>query len=179
MDCSPASITCQLDRIADQLSEFDWNAFTATLIATIIGALVAAFIGLAVARMERPQPFFRAESVRPVGDWWMDRDGTVSIAVQAWNIGDGPAYNVRLRIPGGAHEPQDFTVAKLEPGDALKGWVTLPGHGKFETNIETLDMEDSRSVDWPAGLSAHVAWQQPPQRHRVRHLRLGLSDPFA
>lgn len=39
--CNVYGITCQLDRIADSLSAFDWGAFIATIIATLLGAAVA------------------------------------------------------------------------------------------------------------------------------------------
>lgn len=50
MDCERFRISCQLDRIADELTGFDWDAFSATLIATVIGAALAL-----------------------AGTWWLDR----------------------------------------------------------------------------------------------------------
>lgn len=41
MDCERYRISCQLDRIADELTGFDVDAFLATLIATIVGAALA------------------------------------------------------------------------------------------------------------------------------------------
>ncbi|NLP82600.1 hypothetical protein HF576_01940 [Microbacterium sp. CFH 90308] len=176
MDCT---IACQLDRIADAMSGFDWNAFWATLIATIIGALVASLIGLAVARAERPQPFFRVEASQPSGNWWTNRDGEVGLPVELWNIGDGPAYNVRLTITGAPNASREIVTAKLEPGESLRSSITVPGHGELESNPLTGHYNDTRSVTWPAHADALITWQQPPQRHRVRRLRLALTNPFA
>lgn len=53
MPCSPSEIACQLDRIADQLTNWDLEGFAATLVATLLGAGVAL-----------------------LGAWWLaDRDG--------------------------------------------------------------------------------------------------------
>lgn len=52
MDCAPATISCELDRIADQLTGFDINGFLATLIATLIGAFVAGVVSIALYRHE-------------------------------------------------------------------------------------------------------------------------------
>lgn len=52
MTCDPNTIRCQVERIADSLNSFDWNAFSSTLIATIFGALIAALISIALYRHE-------------------------------------------------------------------------------------------------------------------------------
>lgn len=50
MDCERYRISCQLNRIADELTGFDVEAFISTLIATVIGAALALF-----------------------GAWWLDQ----------------------------------------------------------------------------------------------------------
>lgn len=52
MTCDPDAIRCQIERIADSLNSFDWNAFSSTLIATVVGALIAALISVALYRHE-------------------------------------------------------------------------------------------------------------------------------
>jgi hypothetical protein len=43
MDCSSSrTLACELGRIADALNGFDWNSFVSTLIATLVGAGIAA-----------------------------------------------------------------------------------------------------------------------------------------
>lgn len=54
MDCE---VACQLDRIADSLEGWDWNAFAATLIATIIGALFALGASAWLARRDRRERY--------------------------------------------------------------------------------------------------------------------------
>lgn len=177
MECDRQSLACQVERIADATSSFDWNSFLSTLIATILGALVAALVGLLVARSERPQPFFRVEALPPGGQWFRDADGFVQIEIQLSNIGDGPAYNVHLRAtPSSSNWVPE--VAKLDPGDSLKGAIKVQGHGTYDMNPLIGLYEDSRSVDWPANAAAIVAWQQPPKRSKVRHQRISLSSPF-
>lgn len=41
MPCPPSDVACELGRIADQLSGWDWDGFAATLVATLLGALFA------------------------------------------------------------------------------------------------------------------------------------------
>jgi len=55
--CDVNRISCQLDRIADSLGGFDWNSFTATLLATMAGALIAAFAAMFVYRGERGERY--------------------------------------------------------------------------------------------------------------------------
>jgi len=52
VECDSGAISCQLDRIANQLTGFDLNAFLATLIATLVGAAVAGAISIALYRHE-------------------------------------------------------------------------------------------------------------------------------
>ena len=52
MPCDQNTIRCQVERIADSLNSFDWNAFSSTLIATVVGALIAALITIALYRHE-------------------------------------------------------------------------------------------------------------------------------
>lgn len=52
MDCDIALISCQLERIADEMTRFDWNGFAATLMATLVGAVVAAVISIVLYRHE-------------------------------------------------------------------------------------------------------------------------------
>lgn len=54
MDCQ---VACQLDRIADALEGWDWNAFTATLIATIVGALFALLGAAWLAKRDRRERY--------------------------------------------------------------------------------------------------------------------------
>ncbi len=172
-------MACQLDRIADAMAGFDWNAFVATLIATIVGALVAAFIGLAVARMERPQPFFRVETRGlPVGDWYI-RDGVARVAFEVTNIGDGPAFNVRVRADGGHGSSRAARVAKLESGESVKAWLPVEASGEYLLNQNTAQYESTQVMTWPAAPGVRIRWQQPPQRHRPRSIRLTLAHPDA
>ena len=55
VDCASYRISCQLDRIADQMVQFDWSALWSTLIATLVGAVVAL-----------------------IGAWWLDQRKTQS-----------------------------------------------------------------------------------------------------
>ncbi|MFN3948656.1 hypothetical protein [Microbacterium sp.] len=176
MECNPTSIACQLGRIADSTSGFDWDGFWATLLATIVGAVVAAGIGLYVARSERPQPFFRAETARSNHRWRVS-EGVVTIEVFLWNIGDGPAYDVNLAPCGGVSQSAAASVAKLEPGASLSCWILVNGGGAVDYDAETGVQTDLRTVDWPAAAAASVSWQQPPQRGKVRRLTLKLDDP--
>jgi hypothetical protein len=176
VDCSTPSIACHLDRIADSLSEFDWNAFIATLVATIIGALVAAFIGLAVARMERPQPFFRAEADLNNADWSLD-EGVATVPVEVCNIGDGPAYNVDVSSVGGIRPTAVRRTAKLDPGDSLRTAVVVRASGALTWNGAQLQHTDTREVAWPDVAGVKVQWQQPPRRHRRRQQRLTVREP--
>lgn len=50
MDCEKYRISCQLEQIADKLTGFDTGAFISTLLATVIGAILAL-----------------------LGAWWLDR----------------------------------------------------------------------------------------------------------
>ncbi|WP_223692777.1 hypothetical protein [Leifsonia poae] len=52
MSCSGADLTCEVARVADALSGFDWDGFTATLLATIVGAAVAALVSIYLYRHE-------------------------------------------------------------------------------------------------------------------------------
>ncbi|WP_167043155.1 hypothetical protein [Salinibacterium sp. ZJ454] len=52
MDCQGSMVSCQLERIADELTAFDVNGFVATLVATLIGAAVAAAISILLYRHE-------------------------------------------------------------------------------------------------------------------------------
>ncbi|MFD4957135.1 hypothetical protein [Microbacterium sp. NPDC058389] len=176
MDCASTPIACQLDRIADAMTGFDWNGFATTLIATIIGALVAAGIGLAVARMERPQPFFTAEAT-PDDFHWLPEGGKATISLTVTNVGDGPAYNVRVRGVGGAGAAWEARTAKLDPGDSIRGAILVPASGDYDLDATTVQYIDTRVLEWPATAAALIEWQQPPQRHRVRSHRVRLADP--
>lgn len=50
MKCDTYPISCQLDRIADSLTQYDWDNFAGTIVATVLGAAVALF-----------------------GSWWLDQ----------------------------------------------------------------------------------------------------------
>lgn len=47
------TLTCQLTRIADDLTAFDLNDFLSTLLATLFGALIAAVVSVALYRHEQ------------------------------------------------------------------------------------------------------------------------------
>lgn len=40
MSCNPALVACQISRLVDASSGWDWNGFVSTLIASVVGALV-------------------------------------------------------------------------------------------------------------------------------------------
>lgn len=48
MDCDITPITCELSRVANAVQGFDWNSFVATLLATVAGAAIAAFVSYLV-----------------------------------------------------------------------------------------------------------------------------------
>lgn len=50
VDCD--TISCQLDRIVEEMSRFDWNDFMSTVVATLVGAAVAALISVLLYRHE-------------------------------------------------------------------------------------------------------------------------------
>lgn len=52
MECSDSQVSCQLGRIADAMTGFDVNGFLATLIATLVGALIAGAVSIALYRRE-------------------------------------------------------------------------------------------------------------------------------
>lgn len=58
MDCGElATLTCELKRIADSMDAFDWNGFVGTLLATLIGAGVAALVSFLVFRGEHRERY--------------------------------------------------------------------------------------------------------------------------
>ncbi|MFD4957853.1 hypothetical protein [Microbacterium sp. NPDC058389] len=52
VDCENDPISCQLGRIVEEMSRFDWNDFLSTLIATLVGAAIAAIISVLLYRHE-------------------------------------------------------------------------------------------------------------------------------
>lgn len=176
LDCESTPIACQLERIADALSGFDVNSFAATLLATIIGAVVAALIGLVVARAERPQPFFSARAIENSGIYWDDA-GIAHTRITVTNIGDGPAFNVSLTAEGFKDPAVPGREAKLEGGDSITVSVTAPYTGKQKYDPLGDSVEGEHRLEWPASASVVVRWQQPPARHKVREQRIRAENP--
>ncbi|ANG85774.1 hypothetical protein [Microbacterium aurantiacum] len=177
MTCDPGLIACQLERIANAISGFDWNTLVATFIATVAGALVAALVGLAVARADKPQPVFRVRAITPEAAWRPNRDGIAVVGVELWNIGDGPAYNVRL-TPTGDESSVTEESPVLPPGAVLKARLYVKAAGTLTYDATADVATDDRKVEWPSHATAHVEWQQPPRRTCTRRVILGLRSPF-
>jgi hypothetical protein len=160
------------------MSGFDWNAFWATLVATIVGALVASFIGLAVARAERPQPYLRVDAVRPQGVWPYSDGRSIPVVVEVSNTGDGAAYDVEVQVDGGVYPSEPVRIAKLDSGASIQTTIVARMEGEEGVDIETGDVSDTRRVYWPSRARAMIRWQQP-QRPKRKHLHTRpISSPF-
>lgn len=176
MDCSAGDWICELSRIADALEGgFDVNGFIATLLATLVGAGVAAGVSFWLAERDRPRPMWKAETRFPRG---AERDGVFALEVVITNIGDGAAYHPRVEVQGehvtGSRRGSESV---LEPGEMLKAWIGVPGSGVEGTNELTGELTDSRVIDWPEVVAAHLEWHQPPRRTRTQRTRIIVTRP--
>jgi hypothetical protein len=179
MECASTSIVCQLDRIADSMSGFDGDTFWATLLATILGAVVAALIGLYVARRDKPQPYFRVDAAQPTNAWSGEEGaGTVGVVVTVANIGDGSAYDFQMTVPGDQPEASTVRASKLEPGGTLDAVVHVPVSGEDLYDVENGRYTDYRKAHWRRTI-ALVSWQVPPQRGRIQRSQLAVENPFS
>lgn len=57
MSCDPARVACQLDRLIDASGGWDWNAFLATLFATLTGAVLGLITVYVAYRLQRGQRY--------------------------------------------------------------------------------------------------------------------------
>lgn len=175
MHCADLPIACQLERIADQLTGFDWNNFASTLLATLVGAGVAAGVSFWLAARERPQPMWRTHIDEPSA---VSATGTASLRLTLSNIGDGAAYHPRVTLVGaGFLGDKSHSRDLLEPGDSLEVWFSVRVTGERRFDHETFAYIDTRVFKWPASAEAVVEWHQPPQRHRIRKQRFTLENP--
>lgn len=171
------SVACELKRIADAMSGFDLNGFLTTLLATLIGAGVAAVVTLWLNRRERPRPVWRVETVAG-WEWRVERDGTTILVAQTTNIGDGNAYNVLLEILG-AQQNGPARADVVEPGESVNAEFYVPAGGELRLDEETGAMIDNRTLVWPQGMKLRAEWQQPPNRHQRRHAKFALDNPLS
>lgn len=173
--CESRSVACQLGRIAESMSGFDWDSFWATLLATVVGALVASFISIFVARAQRPQPFFRADAEPRAGDWWRPVNQLVAMPIVVANIGDGPAYDLRVRAVGGSRDGEEARTAKFEAGETVRSEILIDVVGVEQYDEYGDTVRDDRTYVWPDSAAVLVTWRQP--RGRQRSVRLVLRDP--
>lgn len=174
MDCDRFPAACQLGRIADALTGFDADNFISTLLATLVGAGIAAWVSFWLTNRERPQPMWKVES-QAHGHL---NDDTFTVKVTATNIGDGAAYHPRITVSGtGIVGKRRGVEPAVETGGQVFAWCGAPGSGRVYTDPETLDISDSREVHWPSDASVLVEWHQPPRRNKVRHQRLKIAPP--
>lgn len=175
MNCSKGDWACELSRIADAMNAFDWNSFAATLLATLVGAGVAAGVSFWLAERDRPRPMWKVDARIESA---FAQDGVFTIEVTVTNIGDGAAYHPRVHVQG-----RDVTgrrrseAALVEPGGEFNTWIGVPGTGQRGTHHETLELYDTREIDWSGGVTADLAWHQPPRRTRTKHTRMRLDPP--
>lgn len=175
MNCSTGDWACELSRIADAMNGFDWNSFAATLLATLVGAGVAAAVSFWLAERDRPKPMWKVkaeiESEKP-------HDDRHSVEISVTNMGDGVAYHPRIAASGADVTGRRRAEAPLlQPGETLKTWVSVPGTGELGTDPATLDVVDTRAVDWSGGVTVAVVWHQPPRRARTRREHLTIETP--
>ncbi|NYD76122.1 hypothetical protein [Leifsonia soli] len=52
MSCHHNDLACQVARLADSLTGFDWDGFVATVLATVVGAAAAALVSIVLYRHE-------------------------------------------------------------------------------------------------------------------------------
>lgn len=174
MDCGGSEIACQLARIADALNGFDANGFVSTLLATLIGAGVAAWVSFWLNERERPQAMWTVEAKANSGY----NQGTFTVQVVVTNIGDGAAYHPRITVSGtGVEGSRRGVEAVLEPGERVSAWCGVPGTGAQRTDPETLQVIDDREVQWPTDATVLVEWHQPPRRNRTKRHRLRIDAP--
>lgn len=170
------SVPCELERIADAMSGFDLDGFLTTLLATLIGAGVAAVVTLWLNRRERPRPVWRVEA--EAGRDWHVRDGKVIFVASMTNIGDGMAYNVTIEMQGARQNGPPVREAVIEPGESLKIGFYVPASGEMRFDVHTGEYTDERAVEWPATAKLSAEWQQPPRRHRQRRATFALTSPL-
>lgn len=175
MTCDDGAIACRLSDIAEALTGFNVDGFLSTLLATLVGAFVAAGTSMWVAGRERPVPMWRVTTELPHNSL-STQDGKTQIPVTLTNIGDGPGYNVRLSVAGVMSYPPQ-TVAKVDPGEHGKTSISVPLKGQLRMNIETGMYADERQLNWPGRATLTVEWQQPPRRHRVRKSTFAIPNP--
>lgn len=175
MSCGSGDWACELTRIADAMNGFDWNNFIATLLATLVGAGVAAGVSFWVAERDRPRPMWKIDAfIDSIFTMYEDH----SVTVEVTNIGDGAAYHPRATVDG--HNPggrQRVEAAVVEPGGSFSTAVSVPGSGELGTDENSGDPLDTRNVDWPQGLAVKIEWHQPPRRKHTKRTRVRIPDP--
>lgn len=176
MGCEQQTIVCELGRIANAQSGFDWNGFLATFLATLAGAFVAAAVTLWVTGRERPRPHWRVEA--NAIDPWVRFGGRVIIAAKATNIGDGTAYNVVLTVQNAEQNGPPVSKARLESGEDLSAGLYVRADGNLEYDAKTDEYNDTRCIDWPQRATLLIEWQEPPRRNTVRRKRVLLVSPL-
>lgn len=177
MNCSTGDWACELSRIADAMNGFDWNGFAATLLATLVGAGVAAGVSFWIAERDRPRPVWKAHAVLPRG--W-HTNGIFTVEVHLTNIGDGAAYHPRFEVSGtNVTGKRRGEVAVLDPGESSRTYIGVPGSGAIGVDEDTGNATDSRTVDWPDDIVADVRWHQPPRRRHTKRARIRVSQPDA
>lgn len=172
MECTTGDWGCEFTRIADAMSGFDWNNFASTLLATLVGASVAAAVSFWLANRERPAPVWNLETSDLADE--PAKDGTGSTKVVLTNVGDGAGYNVRLSIVGSKRWAP--TASVLAPGASLTTWVDSPMTGAAEYDVASGKTADTRVLDWGKP-HARVEWQQPPRRTHRRSTLEALRKP--
>lgn len=175
MSCDTGAWACELSRIADAMNGFDWNGFAATLLATIIGAAVAAGVSFLLAERDRPRPMWKAVAEFESPD---ARDGRLAMTVTVTNVGDGTAYHPRMQVDGREVSGRKRgEAAILLPGESFMTYIGMPGSGKVGVDEATGDPTDSRAVDWSGGVTVFLQWHQPPRRKRTRDERVSVEPP--
>ncbi|AVL96915.1 MULTISPECIES: hypothetical protein [Microbacterium] len=175
MTCDTGDWACELSRIADAMNGFDWNAFAATLLATIIGAAVAAGVSFLLAERDRPRPVWKTDAKLGSSD---ARDGEMAVTVTITNVGDGIAYHPRMEVRGrDVSGRKNEEAAILRPGESFTTHIGVPGSGEIGVDEATLNTTDSRAVDWSGGVAVFLQWNQPPRRKRTRDELLSVSPP--
>lgn len=162
MECNAGDWPCDLARIADALSGgFDLNGFLATLLATLIGAGVAAATSFWLAERERPKPMWRVDARIP---WGIELGrGAARVEATVVNIGDGVAYHPRVAVvwKGATNDTRGSgSEALLAPGEQMTAVFVVPV-------VEDPESSEIR-IAWPKTLSAELEWHQPPRRRRTQ-----------
>jgi len=159
------------------MSGFDWNNFASTLLATVVGAAVAALTAFWLSNRERPSPVWTGGSELH-SNWYIDNKGLGIFSVKLSNGGDGAAYNVQVSVMGDA-SAHPVTSSKVDPGGSISATVQIPASGSAEYDPDTGKFDDNRAFDWPGGLYAMITWHQPPARLKQRALVIPLHNPLA